>query len=167
MIYFIGEDHGDNPIKIGYTNNVKQRLAQLRTSTHEDIKILATLEGDFSVEKKIHKSLSEYRVNREWFIRDAAFDYMANNRDVEIIEYRCIMKKLSNLIEGLIDVCEKKGSLCDDLLTHLEDQNKHRRSLLTTSVPNNTGSQQLKENNVKKTISKIIQWWTPKWPSLL
>ena len=131
MIYFIGEDHGDNPINIGYTNNIKQRLAQLRASSHEDIKILATMEGDLSVEKKIHKSLNEYRVDWEWFIRNAVFDYMINNRDVEIIEYRCIFKRLNNLVEKWFDMYEKQAitcketqSLCYELLNHCKEQNK-------------------------------------------
>lgn len=69
MIYFIREK--DNPkslIKIGFTDDIEQRLAQIQSSSPVDLEILAIIaDGDKNTEAEIHYQFDEYRVRGEWF----------------------------------------------------------------------------------------------------
>ena len=74
MIYFL--QRADNLVKIGTTTNFYKRLSALEKQ-HGKLKPLAWREGDRSLEQKIHKQFSEYRVVHEWFyLSDALLEYM-------------------------------------------------------------------------------------------
>ena len=69
-VYVIGPDKG--PIKIGFTNNLENRLRTIQTGNPERIKIHYSIEFKSekdmrAAEKKIHKSLSHKRKKGEWF----------------------------------------------------------------------------------------------------
>lgn len=55
------------PIKIGWTNNVKARLASLNTSSPQRIVILAAEPGDRATEAAMHRRFDAARKNGEWF----------------------------------------------------------------------------------------------------
>lgn len=66
MIYFIQGVAG-GPIKIGYTNNVTRRLAQLRSGNPTPLRVIATTEGTLAIEAQLHRKFARYQVRREWF----------------------------------------------------------------------------------------------------
>ncbi len=67
-IYFLQMERSGF-IKIGYTaTDAAKRMAQLQTGQPDRIKLLGTMPGTMDDEKSIHRELSEYRVNGEWFI---------------------------------------------------------------------------------------------------
>lgn len=66
MIYFI-QAGNDGPIKIGKTNNIKQRLAELQTGSPAKLKLLATFNGGQSIEIGLHNHFAKYRIDGEWF----------------------------------------------------------------------------------------------------
>ena len=62
----------NGPTKIGFTNNLENRLRAIQTGNPEKIKIHYNIEFDTekemrNAEKKIHKSLSHKRKKGEWF----------------------------------------------------------------------------------------------------
>jgi DNA-binding XRE family transcriptional regulator len=65
MIYFIKQN---DFIKIGYTNNLKNRLNQLQTSSPVRLEVLGLIKGDKSDEKKHHDLFKNFCSNGEWFI---------------------------------------------------------------------------------------------------
>lgn len=66
MIYVIqAGDQG--PIKIGFAINPKNRISQLQTANPKKLRILKIINGGSDTEREIHKRLSAYRMNGEWF----------------------------------------------------------------------------------------------------
>jgi hypothetical protein len=59
-------------VKIGYSRNVGQRLAQIRTSNPGAVRLVATLPGGAAEEKALHQRFAEFRSNGEWFHRRGA-----------------------------------------------------------------------------------------------
>jgi Meiotically Up-regulated Gene 113 (MUG113) protein len=73
-VYFIRRP-SDGRIKIGYTNNVRNRLNDLRGQHGERLEILAREPGGKSRESVLHNQFSEHRRRGEWF--DAAPELLA------------------------------------------------------------------------------------------
>lgn len=65
MIYLIS--HQNEYLKIGYTNNIKKRLAQIQVSIPIKLEVLHLIKGDFNLEKELHSLFKEYSSNGEWF----------------------------------------------------------------------------------------------------
>lgn len=67
MIYFI-QDAGTLNVKIGFAlNSVDGRRATLQTGNSSPLVVLATMPGDLSAEKELHRRFAEHRVAGEWF----------------------------------------------------------------------------------------------------
>ncbi|KKK58276.1 hypothetical protein LCGC14_3046080 [marine sediment metagenome] len=65
MIYFIQAEN--DLIKIGYTNDVKQRLRTLRTMSPERLNLMKTIKGDQKQETLLHRRFKHLRSHGEWF----------------------------------------------------------------------------------------------------
>jgi Meiotically up-regulated gene 113 len=76
FIYLIGHAGSAGPFKIGRTNNVEQRLAQLQTATYEKLLLIESHPVPraevLSIESRIHETLAGYRMAGEWFSCDLA-----------------------------------------------------------------------------------------------
>src|SRR5574341_1136092 len=66
MIYFIQQGEF-GPIKIGYSADPVGRLRNLATSTHVELRMLATVDGDADDERALHEKFAHHRIRREWF----------------------------------------------------------------------------------------------------
>ena len=66
MIYFI-QPEGESTVKIGYTKNIKNRIAELQTSNARELKVLLLLPGRLEEEEKYHVMFSDDKVRGEWF----------------------------------------------------------------------------------------------------
>lgn len=79
MIYFV-KNGNDNEIKIGYADNVKQRMCSLQTSNSNDLKLIGVMEGEKVVEQNIHERFAHLRVRGEWFtLSDELRDFVNAN----------------------------------------------------------------------------------------
>lgn len=68
MIYFIQETGLlRNRVKIGFTDNIKDRLAGLRGASPSALNLILTLPGDTKTELVYHERFAKYRLHREWF----------------------------------------------------------------------------------------------------
>jgi len=68
MIYFIQETGLlRNRIKIGYTDNIRQRLNTLQGHSPSKIKLVLALPGGQQDEYIYHARFARYRLHREWF----------------------------------------------------------------------------------------------------
>lgn len=54
-------------IKIGISRNVPERLRGLQIREPERIELIGTIKGNGEVERAIHKKLSPFRIEGEWF----------------------------------------------------------------------------------------------------
>lgn len=79
MIYLIS--HNDQFLKIGYTNNIKNRLSQLQCSSPIKLKLLHLIDGDTSLESDIHNMFRHIGASGEWFKYDESIiDYFSNKK---------------------------------------------------------------------------------------
>lgn len=68
MIYFIQETGlFRNRVKIGFTDNIKDRLAGLRSGSPSALRLILVLPGDIKTELVYHERFAKYRLHREWF----------------------------------------------------------------------------------------------------
>lgn len=70
-VYFIQAGEG-GPIKIGFSLNVKARMAGLQTGRTEKLKLLLTLPGTKVDEARLHDKFGRFRIQGEWFKPDPA-----------------------------------------------------------------------------------------------
>lgn len=66
MIYFIKQIE-DSIVKIGFTNNIKHRLATIQTNNPRKLEIILLLDGDHEYELFLHNKFAEDRSHNEWF----------------------------------------------------------------------------------------------------
>jgi hypothetical protein len=65
FVYFAGPLEG--PIKVGFTNNVAERLRGLQTASPVDLVLWAVIPGTLTCEAAWHDVLADERVRGEWF----------------------------------------------------------------------------------------------------
>lgn len=65
-VYFIFNE-ASNAVKIGYSARPTERLAGLQTSNPQPLKLVATVVGDTTDERKYHERFAPYRLKGEWF----------------------------------------------------------------------------------------------------
>ena len=60
-------------VKIGFTRDrVEWRVAELQVGCPETIQIIATINGGFSDEARLHRRFADIRLRGEWFKREGA-----------------------------------------------------------------------------------------------
>lgn len=64
MIYFI---RAKKFLKIGYSKDPIKRISELQTGNPVKLKLIGVLPGTYETEKMIHRVLSKFRVEGEWF----------------------------------------------------------------------------------------------------
>jgi hypothetical protein len=72
-IYIIGCSENQF-IKIGFTNNLEKRLMQINCSSPYNNQIIKSINGDYKLEKQIHKKFNKYLYNKEWFYKSILDD---------------------------------------------------------------------------------------------
>ena len=65
-IYFI-RCGTDGPIKIGWTANLKERLANLQSANPAELVLLGSRSGTQEQEKELHARFASQRLRGEWF----------------------------------------------------------------------------------------------------
>ena len=65
-IYFIQAVDG-GPVKIGFAADPVRRLHDLQVSHHKRLQILRVEDGQAADERRLHQTLSSYRIQGEWF----------------------------------------------------------------------------------------------------
>lgn len=68
IVYFV-KHRNLTPIKVGYTNDLSNRLTALNNASPWGIDIIGTIETDNApkLEKILHEKLKSFRLNGEWF----------------------------------------------------------------------------------------------------
>ena len=105
-IYFIRAENG--LVKIGKSNNPKNRLKTLQVGSPVKLKIIKVISGGINIEKLLHNYFKCIRKNGEWFRPDYELkEFLKNKRNI--------------CITALIDAYEPKGSF-KKYCNKLEDQ---------------------------------------------
>jgi len=69
-VYFIGADRA--LVKIGIARNVRKRLWSLQTGYPAKLRLLASVAGNETLERRYHAMFADTHVHGEWFRRSAA-----------------------------------------------------------------------------------------------
>ena len=86
MIYFI-KALNSGLIKIGYTKNVGERVASLRSNSPEELHILKITEGDIEDEKRIHNKFKHFNERNEWFRPEKSLlDFIESSKEISYVE---------------------------------------------------------------------------------
>src|SRR3954468_23268733 len=70
IVYFVQIDNGpDSPVKIGVTTKrgLGNRLSGIQVCCPYKLRLLATMNGDYRDEERLHHSFRHARVMGEWF----------------------------------------------------------------------------------------------------
>lgn len=78
-VYFIQD--GEGHIKIGMTNNIKDRMAALKQITKKSLKLLAKFDTGSRfeaarLEKELHERFKKSNYQDEWFYEDPVIEYL-------------------------------------------------------------------------------------------
>lgn len=65
-VYFIQRGRM-REVKIGSSYDVESRFGRLKTSSSDDLRLVAVLAGDHTTERTLHKRFKSYHIRREWF----------------------------------------------------------------------------------------------------
>jgi hypothetical protein len=88
VIYFIRNERS-GAIKIGYSQDPRKRLSQLKVSSPDPLVLLGTIHGGIQQERKLHAYFREYRLRGEWYQDDP---YVLNAVLGMINQYQNVMK---------------------------------------------------------------------------
>jgi len=103
-IYFI-QAGNNGAIKIGYADNVEKRLKQIQTGNPYKLKLLKTINGNFEIEKNLHKLFYKDRLEGEWFTPSKELmDYININEINNIDNKNHIINFVQNHIKFVKDV---------------------------------------------------------------
>lgn len=117
-------------LKIGYTNNLEDRLGSYLT-TNPDVILLQTLEGGMSTESYLHKKFEKYRYkdSREWFYYNQEIvNFFNNNKNFinEDILLDCIKSELRSNITPITELKEK---YLNQILDEVKSRNDFKEEL--------------------------------------
>ena len=95
-IYFIQQGL-DGQIKIGYSQDPKDRLKTLQTSNPRELRLLLTLQGNEDYERKLHKQFERHKLKGEWFEpHEDVLIFIENNKSGDVA-----LERIENTILGL------------------------------------------------------------------
>ena len=66
VVYFV-QSGEDGPIKIGWTQDIERRIAELQTANAHPLKLLGEVPGTMRDETAMHARFSHLRMEAEWF----------------------------------------------------------------------------------------------------
>src|SRR5262249_27696038 len=68
FVYFVqAEQNPKGPVKIGRASAPSARLVRVQSGSHEKLKILCAIPGASRLERLLHKTFAEHRLEGEWF----------------------------------------------------------------------------------------------------
>lgn len=81
-MYFI-ESPSQGAVKIGFADDVYQRLKSLQTGNPAELNLLATIPCELGAERRVHALLRKKRIRLEWYPSDDAqlFWFMSELQD--------------------------------------------------------------------------------------
>lgn len=66
VVYFVEAGSG-GPVKIGWTQDIERRIAELQTANAHKLNLLGTVAGTMENEAAVHAHFSHLRMEAEWF----------------------------------------------------------------------------------------------------
>ena len=111
----------DGPIKIGISDNVKQRLSGIQTDNHERVSLLAYRDGGRKEEYALHCALRRHHIHREWFRWNAVTQW--------VVEHFAAGRPVAEIVRDLEAAAElqKEVACLLGIATSKQIYRRHRR----------------------------------------
>ena len=123
MLYLIKE-YGKNKtyLKIGYTQNLEERLKAYNTHSAE-FELVNSMEGGSELESFAHKLLAEYNIKGEWFKEDPMVYYVweLTKQEYKIRKQEKTIEELENNLSTLSDHVDFFKKKYEELKAKLEN----------------------------------------------
>jgi hypothetical protein len=84
MVYFVEAGAG-GPIKIGWTQDIDRRIAELQTANAHKLTLLGMVPGTMETEASLHARFSHLRLEAEWFKNSEEIHDFLREATVEIL----------------------------------------------------------------------------------
>ena len=65
-VYFV-QNRGNGHVKIGYSADVRKRVASLRVSSSDPLSLIRVIDGGRKTEAWLHKRFDSHKIQGEWF----------------------------------------------------------------------------------------------------
>ena len=128
MLYLIKEyGKGKTYLKIGYTQNLEERLKAYNTHVAE-FELIDSMEGDQELESFAHKLLNDYNIKGEWFIENPIIGYVWELTKQEY-KIRKQENKVNEQEKTIKELKEKFDKLYKDLTYYKEKYEKLKSQL--------------------------------------
>lgn len=98
-------------VKIGFTNDIRRRLAQLQVSSPHKLKLVALFEGDVFKEQELHKQFSSYWSCGEWFDKCEELTKYAESHSQDLLWKHGYLPNESHSPIGLIKTARYKNGI--------------------------------------------------------
>lgn len=122
MLYLIKEFGKENVyLKIGYTQNLEERLKAYNTHSAE-FELIDSMEGDQDLESFSHKLLISYNIKGEWFKEDPMVYYVweLTKQEYEIRQQEKTIKELEASVKELKELLNIYKDKYKELKENLE-----------------------------------------------
>lgn len=150
MIYFVRQNK-TGPIKIGFTENLKQRIIGLQVSNPEKLALLGTIGGSKYIERQIHQHLRFYHIGGEWF-RASSFvlEFIYSLPDYEPKRLNKPKGKEQIIIISLSNIQTAEKNLIIKTLNGYK--NNKARSAISLGMSRSTLYAKLKKYGIRKKV---------------
>lgn len=110
-IYFILNTDEDS-VKIGYTQNPRNRLQTMKTYSTAPLELIAVIPGNKKDEKILHNQFFNVHIRREWFRYNDAIKHFVNIHRTEELKTFCRIQESDNELRNILT---KKNMTLNDL----------------------------------------------------
>ena len=85
MVYFI-QAGNNGPIKIGVSSVPQMHLDRLQQGNHEELRLIAEIPGERSLEQKVQADLKAFELERKWFhATNEVLDYIKKIQEEPLV----------------------------------------------------------------------------------
>lgn len=113
FVYFIRPIGQEGPIKIGTSFWPESRLQSLMCWSPVDLEIVATVEGGFELERRIHSQFADHHIRNEWFRNNPRLDALieAIKRGDSVTDFIDFDVPVKNIRKGYVRSPEHRRSI--------------------------------------------------------
>lgn len=79
MIYFAQNGSDNTRIKIGFSDDVSARIAQIARAEEMPLRLLTFCEGNYQLETKLQNRFAHLHLGNEWFVVDEELRHVLQN----------------------------------------------------------------------------------------
>ena len=127
-VYFAQEESLENYIKIGFAHDPVERINGFKCTNPRKINIIGLMDGDFKLEKKLHKKFKKFNLNGEWhkpcdeilnFIKKNALPFNVDQSGISLNKKISLIVKRDYITDqSTFDLLDGNDDIFNNLFVH-------------------------------------------------